>query len=120
MKAIQKRSELERPERFISPAVDIKDEGDEIVLWAELPGVDKNNLNIQIENNILTIDARKDDKMDGYKLLISERAQHRFKRVFELDESIDQSDITASMQNGILTLRLKKAQHAKPKRIEVN
>ncbi len=119
MKTIRKRDDLEHEERFLRPAVDIKDNGAEITLVADLPGIDKDSLNIQIDNNILTIEARSEDKMDGYDQLVTERAPRRFKRVFELDESIDQSNVYAAIQDGILTLRLKKSESSKPKKIEV-
>ena len=90
--------------------VDVKDSGDSYTLEAELPGVEKDNIEIGVENDVLTISVRRDDKKEdkdpsGY--VIRERRMGRASRSFSV-EGIRQDDITAQYVNGVLTLTLPK------------
>ncbi len=95
--------------------VDIKDDGDAYVLEAELPGIKKENVNIDVEDGNLTISVNQDEqteeKNDNY--LCRERRACSMRRSFSLD-SIDVEKINAKMENGLLTLRLPKVEPTKP------
>lgn len=95
--------------------VDIKDDGDSYLLEAELPGIKKENINIDVEDGNLTISVNQDEqteeKNDNY--ICRERRACSMRRSFSLD-SIDTEKISAKMDNGLLTLRLPKVEPSKP------
>jgi HSP20 family protein len=104
-----------------SPAVDIYETEDAIVLKAELPEVDQKDIDIQIENNTLTIRGeRKFDnstKKESYHRI--ERAYGMFNRTFSLPNLIDQEKIKAEYKEGVLKVELPKRAETKPKQIKV-
>ncbi len=104
-----------------NPPVDIFEEKDELVLKAELPGMKKEDIEVRIENNVLTLQGERkresETKEDGYYR--SERAYGTFSRSFSLPTSLDTSKIGAEYKDGILTVSLPKAEEAKPKQIDV-
>lgn len=105
--------------RTLVPPVDIFEVEDSLAVVVDLPGVDKNNVDISVDNNILTIKGHVEKTEQG-ELLYREFQLRDFFRQFELSEEIDQDKIHAEMKNGVLTLRLPKLEKAKPKRISVN
>lgn len=104
-----------------SPVVDIYDKGNEVVIHAELPGMKKEDIDIRVENNILTIRGKKERKEEvkeeGYYR--SERAYGTFSRSFSLPNTVDVKKIGAEYKDGVLSLTLPKAEEAKPRQIEV-
>jgi HSP20 family protein len=106
----------------LAPAVDIYETEHELVVKADLPDVDSKDLDIRVENNILTIRGeRKFEKnvnQDNY--LRVERAYGAFSRSFSLANTVDSEAIKADYQNGVLTLSIPKREEAKPKQIKVN
>jgi len=106
------------PEQFVSPLVDIFETGDALNVVADLPGVEKDGLNVKVEDGILTIEGkatnvgRKNPKYQEYELV-------NFFRQFELSDAIDQEKIAAELKHGVLTLTLPKAERSKPKKIKV-
>ncbi len=104
-----------------SPRVDVSENDNEIVVKADLPGVDKKDLKVQLENNTLTIAGErkyeKEDKSDRY--YHSERAYGRFQRSFTLSDHIKADEIKAEYKNGVLTVTLPKSEEVKPKQIEI-
>ena len=105
-----------------APAVDILETEHELVVKADLPDVDPKDLDIRVENNILTIRGeRKFEKQvnDGNYLRI-ERAYGSFARSFSLANTVNSEAIRADYQNGVLTLHIPKREEAKPKQIKVN
>lgn len=100
-----------------TPRVDIHRDGDDYVLEADVPGVGKDGVEVTFEAGRLTLTGRRTarDARAAYSEL--DRADYR--RVFEVDPSIDASAITASVEAGVLTLRLPKAEASKPRRIPV-
>jgi HSP20 family molecular chaperone IbpA len=105
--------------RTLVPAVDIFEFEDGLAVVVDLPGVPKDKVDVNVDNNILTIKghvAGSDEKEPMYR----EFQLRDFFRQFELSDRIDQDKIQAEMRNGVLTLRLPKAERAKPKRISVN
>ena len=105
-------------ENHLLPPVDIFEKEDRLVGLADLPGVSKEGIEVRVDNNILTIQAKPEE---GYQAtpLYEEYELLPFFRQFELNEEIDQDKIQADLKNGVLRLELPKAEKAKPKSIEV-
>jgi HSP20 family protein len=105
-----------------APAVDIYENEHELIVKADLPDIDPKELDIRVENNILTIRGeRKFEKHvneDNY--LRVERAYGSFSRSFSLANTVNPEGIKADYQNGVLTLNIPKREEAKPKQIKVN
>ena len=112
------REETRSQERYITPPVDIYETGEGLVVKADLPGVDKENLDVRVENNLLTIRGRAAHIVPGDPIY-REYGLVNFFRQFELNERVDQSNISAELKHGVSTLRLPKAEEAKPRKIEV-
>jgi len=104
-----------------SPSVDIFENKDNIVLEAELPGLTPDDVNISIENNLLTIHGeRKFEKKDeGDNFHRVERSYGSFTRSFTLPPTVSSENVDAVFENGILRLTLMKREEAKPRRIEI-
>ena len=105
-----------------APAVDIFETEHELVVKADLPEIDPKDLDIRVENNILSIrgDRKFDGKVSEDKYLRVERAYGSFSRSFSLANTVDSEAIKADYQNGVLTLTVPKREEAKPKQIRVN
>jgi len=105
-----------------APAVDIFETEHELVVKADLPAVDPKDLDIRVENNILTIRGERefDKKVDENNYLRVERAYGSFARSFSLANTVNAEAIKADYQNGVLTLSIPKREEAKPKQIKVN
>lgn len=105
----------------VRPNMNIYFEGEKIVVAVEMPGVDKDSLEINLENNNLFIRGRKrKEEVDKeYKELYKERLLVEYERIFELNADIDKEKIDANYENGILKVILNKTETAKPKRIEI-
>jgi HSP20 family protein len=102
------------------PPTNFFDDGDAILVYCELPGMDESEINIKLQNNLLTIKGeRKANMPEGYAILRQERNVAPFSRSFTLPVEIDASKTDATLKNGILTIRLVKAQATKPKKIVV-
>ncbi len=105
-------------DRYALPAVDIWEEEDRLVVLADLPGVDKDGLSVQVDKGILTIEGRV--KGDGPAGVIRrEFTLVPFFRQFRITEAIDPQKIRAALKNGVLRLDLHKAEKAKPRQIRV-
>jgi HSP20 family protein len=106
-------------ERFIAPLGSIREEGDGYTLELEMPGVNKEGLEISVENNELTIIGHRSlPSVDGTVLHRESRSED-FRRTFEIDPSIDAGKIGAKIEQGIVMLTLPKAEHVKPRKINV-
>jgi HSP20 family protein len=118
----QLRTENRQPQSrpFVAPLVDIKSTPEEYVLHAEMPGVNKEGIEVKVENGDLIITGRRHPIEISGELVHRESRSNDFRRVYELDPSIDTSRITARIENGVLTVRLPKAESVKPRRIEVD
>jgi HSP20 family protein len=102
------------------PPTNFYDDGDHILVYSELPGVNEEEINIKLHNNMLTIKGeRRENKPEGYAILRQERNVAPFSRSFTLQVEIDPEKTSASLKNGILTVKLVKVQAAKPKKIVV-
>jgi HSP20 family protein len=103
---------------FITPEVNIVESKEGYVLEAEMPGVAKDGLDISLEDNVLTLVGRRSPGPVGTSLY-RESQTADFRRVFELDPSIESGKISAGIEQGILTLTLPKAEKVKPRKIQV-
>jgi HSP20 family molecular chaperone IbpA len=105
-------------ERYITPPVDIYETREGLVVLADLPGVDKADLDVRVDNNILTIRAHSGHGGTG-DVGYREYELQNFFRQFELSDRVDQTCITADLKQGVLTMHLPKAEEAKARKIEV-
>jgi HSP20 family protein len=105
-----------------APAVDIYETEHELVVKADLPDVDPKDLDIRVENNILTIRGERkfEKKVNEENYLRVERAYGSFARSFTLANTVNTDAIKADYQNGVLTLTIPKREEAKPKQVKVN
>ena len=104
------------------PAVDVEETDKEFIIKAEMPGFNENNVKITVDKHVLHITGEVDESekdKDGKRYLIKERRHSSFERSFSLPEGLDESAISASFENGILTVTLPKTPEEQPKRIEV-
>lgn len=108
---------VERQE-YVTPEVNIVENREGYLLEAEMPGVSKEGLEISLENNLLTIVGHR-QPAPAATALYRESKSADFRRVFELDPSIDSAKIDARIEQGILTVRLPKAERVKPRKITV-
>lgn len=107
-------------ESFATPAASIRESADSYTLEIEMPGVNKEGLEISVENNELAITGRRSVPTLEGTLVHRESRRENFRRHFELDPSIDTGRINARMDHGIVTLTLPKAEHVKPRKINVD
>ncbi len=106
-------------ERYVAPPVDIYETPEGLVVVADMPGVTQEELDVRVENNVLTLRAQARHTTHG------DRVHHEydlanFFRQFELHEQVNQQRITADLKGGVLTLHLPKAEEVKPRRIAVH
>lgn len=113
------REETRAPERFLRPAVNITENESGLVLMADLPGAAKQSLDVNVDKGILTINAPVSREMPG-RPIYNEFEWACYYRQFQIPDTIDQAQVKAEFNNGVLTLRLPKAEAAKPRRIEVS
>ena|SRR5689334_24979429 len=109
-----------RKEEYVTPQVNIFETGEGYVLEAEMPGVNKEGLEITLENNEITIVGHRREESTSGHALFRERHAGDYRRVFELDPAIDGSKISARMEQGVLTLTLPKSEKVKPRKIRVD
>ena len=114
------------PERWlraeeITPAVDVYEEKDEIVVKAELPGMEKNDIEVNISDSELTLkgEKKKEEKIEEENYFRSERSYGAFVRSVDLPTDVQADKVKASFKNGILEVRLPKTEEAKTKEIKV-
>jgi len=115
---IQAREETRSNEKYIRPAVNIIETEEGLVLTADIPGASKEALDVNVEKGILTISAPAQHSMPGTSAY-REFDLANYYRQFTIPESLDHEKAKAEYANGILTLRVPKAEVAKPKRISV-
>jgi HSP20 family protein len=112
--------EQKRNHEFVTPEVNIFETQDGYVLEAEMPGVNKEGLEITLEGNEITIVGHRTDAAVPGQTLFRESRSADFRRVFELDPAIDTGRIAAKVEQGILTLTLPKSESVKPRKISVD
>lgn len=123
---VQEKREVERqqestvPARAFLPPTDIFESEDALTIVMEMPGVDREDIAVNVENGVLNVEGRLDfSKYEGMQPVYTEYNVGHYRRSFSLSSKIDQDRISAQMQDGVLTLLLPKAEEAKPRRISV-
>jgi len=118
----QRRRDLARQERehYVAPDVDIYETKDEWVLIADMPGVNKEGVEVLLDGNELTIIGRRPEEKGEGEYIIRESRPATYRRTFILDPSIDTSRISARIEQGVLTVRLPKVEAQKPRKIEIS
>lgn len=109
-----------REDKFITPVASLQENADGYTLELEMPGVNKEGLEISVENNELTIVGRKNRVTIEGTPLHRESRPNDYRRSFEIDPSIDSGKISARMNQGVVTLTLPKAEEVKPRKIMVS
>jgi HSP20 family protein len=103
------------------PAVDIYEDEHNIILTAETPGVEEKDLDITVENGVLTVSGERkmenEEKQDNFHRI--ERSYGRFTRSFTLPPTVDETNVKAEFSNGVLKITLAKREEAKPKQIKI-
>jgi HSP20 family protein len=107
-------------EQFVAPSASVLEESDGYVLQVEMPGVNKEALEISIENNELTIIGRRSLPTVEGTLIHHESRRENYRRTFEIDPSINADKISAKVDQGVVTLTLPKAEHVRPRKISVS
>lgn len=120
----QEHSEVSTIERTrggttYSPRIDIWEATDELVLYADMPGVTAENLDIHFENRELRIHGKVCPRQENINFLFGEYGIGDFYRTFTIGEAINSEKISAELKDGVLTLHLPKSEAVKPRRIEV-
>jgi HSP20 family protein len=105
---------------YLTPLANILETKDGYVLEAEMPGVNKDGLEITVENGELTISGRRTVPANRGREVYRESRAFDYRRTFELDPSIDTTKVTARIDQGVLTLQLPKAESVKPRKIAVH
>jgi len=103
------------------PPADIFERGDELVIRLEVPGVDKSDIDIRVEDDTLIIggERKRDNEANEESTYRSERRYGSFSRRYRLSKAVDAAEIKASCANGVLDVTLPKAEEAKPRKIEI-
>jgi HSP20 family molecular chaperone IbpA len=115
---LQTRSEQDV---FLRPAVDIYEDSNGITLKADLPGVSRDRLDVQVDGNNLSIQGQAAiDMPEGMEALHADVGTTQFRRSFTLSNELEAEKIAAEMKDGVLTLRLPKRAELQPRKIEVN
>jgi HSP20 family protein len=115
-----RESDRGQAEQFINSPVSVTEIAEGYMLEIEMPAVKKDGLEISVENNELTIIGRRSLPPVEGTLIHRESRPENFRRVFELDPSIDSDKISAKIDHGLVTLILPKAEHVKPRKIAVS
>lgn len=123
---VQKKRELESkeeatiPARMFMPAADIYEAENELTVILEMPGVEKKNVEVRVEDDVLNVEGRLDlAKYQGLQPVYTEYNIGHYARSFRLSSKIDQSKIAAEMKDGVLSLKLPKIEEAKPRTIQI-
>ena len=125
-KGLQKTENVSAGERIRNvktfvPRVDIYETKDALFLIADMPGIDEQTVDVELEKNILTISGRVENgKVKDYRLVFSEYEVGDYERTFTLSDEIDRDKIKANVKHGVLRLELPKAEEVKPKKIKIN
>jgi HSP20 family protein len=118
---IDKKTEGMTPGRTFVPITDIFETPEALTVVLEMPGVDRNSIEANVEHDVVTIQGRIDfSKYEGMQPVYTEYNVGHYARSFEISNKIDQSKISARMQDGVVIVVLPKAEQAKPRKIQVS
>jgi len=119
-KELAPKEEKTVPARYYVPNTDIYETDEALTLVMEVPGVEKKDVNVQLESDVLRVEGRIDfSKYEGLEPVYAEYNVGHYARAFTLSDTIDQDGISAELADGVLTLTLKKAKAALPRRIAI-
>lgn len=113
----QEQTQEARQRRAVAPAVDVYENADEYLVVADLPGVSREDIDVQFERGELTLQARRRSTHEG--VLSREFAEVDFRRSFRVPEKVDTQNIAAELEHGVLQLRLPKSPEIRPRKIQV-
>jgi HSP20 family protein len=119
-KELASKEEKTVPSRYFVPSTDIYEGEEALTMVMEMPGVEREDVNVQLENDVLRVEGRIDfSKYEGLEPVYAEYNVGHFTRAFTLSNKIDQEGISAELADGVLTLTLKKSKAALPRRIDI-
>ena len=119
-KELAPKEEKTVPARYYIPSTDIYETDEALTLVMEVPGVEKKDVSVKLENDVLRVEGRIDfSKYEGLEPVYAEYNVGHYARAFTLSDKIDQEGISAELADGVLTLTLKKAKAALPRRIAI-
>jgi HSP20 family protein len=117
---VDKGEEATTPTRAFMPNADVFETEDALTVVLEMPGVDRDHMEIGIDNGVLTVEGQIDfGKYEGLRPIYGEYNVGPYRRSFRISNRINQDRISAEMRDGVITLLLPKAEEAKPRKIEV-
>lgn len=118
--AVSKQAANAPVEAALMPPVDVIEDANGITLYADLPGVPKDKLHLHVEEDTLTIEGEIAlATVEGMEAMHVEVDLPRYRRAFTLSKELDAAKVNAEFSHGVLKLRIPKAEHAQPRRIEV-
>jgi len=118
--AVTRDARSSQTDAAMMPPVDVIEDGSGITLYADVPGVPKDKLNLHIEADTLIIEGELALNVpEGMEATHAEVSLPRYRRVFTLSKELDASKVSADLNHGVLKLRIPKAEHAQPRRIDV-
>jgi HSP20 family protein len=104
--------------QYYQPAVDIRETSGDVILQFDMPGVEKENVDLTVDKGILTVTGKADEEESGTAVYRETRVGD-YRRQFNLTEDVDADAITAEMEAGVLTVKIHKPEKAKPTRIQI-
>jgi HSP20 family protein len=116
----KKDGDTTRPDTALLPPVDVIEDSGGITLYADLPGVPKDKLRLQVEADVLTIEG--EVALNTPSTMAASHVEvdvPRYRRVFTLSKELDSGKVSAEFRHGVLKLRIPKAEHAQPRKIEI-
>jgi len=120
MSQVKKHETVHEDAPAMRPPVSVVEDATGITLYADLPGVSRDKLNIHVEGDTLTVDGALELNVpEGMEAIHAEVELPRFRRVFTLSRDLDGEKVAAEFRQGVLTLRIPKAAHAQPRKINV-
>jgi HSP20 family protein len=117
---VEDKQERTIPSAAYLPATDIFESDQALIVIMEMPGVGKENVNVMVENDIITVEGQIDfSKYEGIQPVYTEYNVGNYVRSFQLSSKIEQGSMSAELKNGVMTLVLPKAERAKPRKTAV-
>jgi len=104
--------------QYYQPAVDIRETHEEVILQFDMPGVAKENVDLTVDKGILTVTGKANEEETGTAVYRETRIGD-YQRQFNLTDDVDPNTISAEMDAGMLTVKIRKSEKAKPKRIQI-
>lgn len=104
----------------LAPAIDLVERDDGYTLYVDLPGVDKKDLELSVENNVLSLKGEKKENREGTKFFRKETWNGAFRRTISLPQAADSQKVSAELKDGVLVVTIGKKEELKPRQITVN